>query len=47
MYADLLPHGRVVEIDDSYTLIPRDQPKVFARLIASAVSAAQLEKDHA
>ncbi len=47
MYADLLPHGRVVEIDDSYTLIPRDQPKVLARLIASAVSAAQLEKDHA
>ena len=29
--AELLPQGRLVEIDDSYTLIPLDQP---ARLAA-------------
>jgi pimeloyl-ACP methyl ester carboxylesterase len=30
--AELLPHGRLVEIPDSYTLISLDQP---ARLAAS------------
>jgi pimeloyl-ACP methyl ester carboxylesterase len=28
--ADLLPQGRLVEIDDSYTLIPEDQPAKLA-----------------
>lgn len=28
--ADLLPHGQLVEIDDSYTLISEDQPAVLA-----------------
>ncbi|MFL6078236.1 MAG: alpha/beta fold hydrolase [Mycobacteriales bacterium] len=28
--ADLLPRGRLVEIDDSYTLIPLDQPSKLA-----------------
>jgi pimeloyl-ACP methyl ester carboxylesterase len=28
--ADLLPRGRLVEIPDSYTLIPLDQPGAFA-----------------
>lgn len=28
--ADLLPQGRLVEIDDSYTLIPLDQPVALA-----------------
>jgi pimeloyl-ACP methyl ester carboxylesterase len=28
--AELLPHGRLVEIADSYTLIPEDQPVVLA-----------------
>lgn len=31
--AALLPHGRLVEVDDSYTLIPLDQPEKLARLI--------------
>lgn len=31
--AELLPHGRLVEIADSYTLIPEDQPAALARLI--------------
>jgi pimeloyl-ACP methyl ester carboxylesterase len=31
--ADLLPHGRLVEIDDSYTLIPEDQPAKLAAAI--------------
>ena len=31
--AELLPQGRLVEIADSYTLIPLDQPAGFAQLI--------------
>jgi pimeloyl-ACP methyl ester carboxylesterase len=31
--ADLFPHGRLVEIDDSYTLIPLDQPVRLAQAI--------------
>ncbi|MEU3980570.1 alpha/beta hydrolase [Streptomyces sp. NPDC026672] len=31
--AELLPHGRLVEMDDSYTLIPLDQPTRLAREI--------------
>lgn len=31
--AKLLPHGRLVEIADSYTLIPLDQPVALARAI--------------
>ncbi len=31
--ADLLPQGRLVEIADSYTLIPLDQPARLARII--------------
>lgn len=31
--ADLLPRGRLVELDDSYTLIPLDQPATFARIV--------------
>jgi pimeloyl-ACP methyl ester carboxylesterase len=27
--AELLPHGQLVEIEDSYTLIPEDQPAVL------------------
>jgi pimeloyl-ACP methyl ester carboxylesterase len=29
--AELLPRGRLVEVEDSYTLIPLDQPAAFAR----------------
>ncbi len=31
--ADLLPQSRLVEVDDSYTLIPLDQPAVFAQAV--------------
>ncbi len=31
--AGLLPHARLVEISDSYTLIPLDQPGQFARAV--------------
>lgn len=35
--ADLLPDARLVEITDSYTLIMRDQPELFARAIREFV----------
>jgi pimeloyl-ACP methyl ester carboxylesterase len=43
--AGLLPHGRLVEVADSYTLIPLDQPGRLAQVIreftrASAAAAA-------
>ena len=31
--AELLPQVRLVEVDDSYTLIPLDQPTRFAQVI--------------
>jgi pimeloyl-ACP methyl ester carboxylesterase len=31
--AELLPHGRLVEVEDSYTLVALDQPARFARII--------------
>jgi pimeloyl-ACP methyl ester carboxylesterase len=31
--AALLPHGQLIEVDDSYTLIPLDQPARFAQLV--------------
>ena len=31
--AALLPKGKLAEVDDSYTLIPLDQPAEFARLV--------------
>lgn len=35
--ADLFPRGRLVEIEDSYTLIPEDQPARLAREIRTFV----------
>jgi pimeloyl-ACP methyl ester carboxylesterase len=35
--ADLLPQGRLVEIEDSYTLIPLDQPRRLAAEIAAFI----------
>lgn len=32
-WADLLPQGRLIEISDSYTLMPLDQPDELARAI--------------
>jgi pimeloyl-ACP methyl ester carboxylesterase len=31
--ATLFPHGQLIEVDDSYTLIPLDQPARFAQLV--------------
>jgi pimeloyl-ACP methyl ester carboxylesterase len=31
--AGLLPQGRLIEVDDSYTLIPLDQPARFAQIV--------------
>ncbi|MEU9834570.1 alpha/beta hydrolase [Streptosporangium sp. NPDC048047] len=31
--AELFPYGRLVEIEDSYTLIPEDQPRAFTRAV--------------
>ncbi len=33
--ATLFPHGRLVEVEDSYTLIPLDQPSRLAAIIAA------------
>jgi pimeloyl-ACP methyl ester carboxylesterase len=35
--AELLPQGRLVELDDSYTLIPLDQPNAVAREIRTFI----------
>ncbi|MBO2446112.1 alpha/beta hydrolase [Actinomadura barringtoniae] len=35
--AELLPQGRLVEVEDSYTLLPLDQPGRFAALIREFV----------
>lgn len=37
--ADLLPRGRLVEIADSYTLIPEDQPAELARVLRDFLAA--------
>jgi pimeloyl-ACP methyl ester carboxylesterase len=31
--AKLLPHGQLVEVEDSYTLVPLDQPARLAQII--------------
>jgi pimeloyl-ACP methyl ester carboxylesterase len=31
--AELFPHGKLVEVEDSYTLIPLDRPARFAQLV--------------
>jgi pimeloyl-ACP methyl ester carboxylesterase len=36
--AELLPNARLVEVADSYTLIQRDQPVEFARLVREFVA---------
>jgi len=39
--AGLLPQGQLIEIEDSYTLIPLDQPSRLARVIAEFAQAGQ------
>ena len=43
--AELLPQGRLVEIADSYTLIPLDQPAELARTIRDFVRETQPERE--
>jgi pimeloyl-ACP methyl ester carboxylesterase len=43
--AELLPHGRLVEIADSYTLIPLDQPTELARHIREFTHASDAPRD--
>ena len=40
--ADLLPQARLIELDDSYTLIPLDQPACFAQVIRKFTYAVDL-----
>jgi pimeloyl-ACP methyl ester carboxylesterase len=40
--ADLLPQGRLVEISDSYTLMPLDQPAQFAELVRDFVQSSNI-----
>jgi pimeloyl-ACP methyl ester carboxylesterase len=37
--AELLPHGQLIEIEDSYTLIPLDQPARLAQIIREFTAA--------
>ncbi|RSD11541.1 alpha/beta fold hydrolase [Amycolatopsis eburnea] len=37
--ASLLPKGKLVLVDDSYTLLPLDQPEEFARLVRETTTA--------
>ncbi|MEP7019178.1 MAG: alpha/beta hydrolase [Pseudonocardiales bacterium] len=37
--AGLLPHGRLIEVADSYTLIPLDQPALLAQIVRDFVQA--------
>ena len=39
--AGLLPHGQLTEIDDSYTLIPLDQPARLAEVIRDFIGASR------
>jgi pimeloyl-ACP methyl ester carboxylesterase len=45
--AQLLPHGRLVEIADSYTLIPEDQPGPLAAAIRRFVRETQPQEEAA
>jgi pimeloyl-ACP methyl ester carboxylesterase len=38
--AGLLPQGRLAEVDDSYTLIPLDQPARLAQIVRDFTHAA-------
>ena len=42
--AELLPQGQLVEIDDSYTLIPLDQPQALAREITDFIDRTPLSR---
>jgi pimeloyl-ACP methyl ester carboxylesterase len=37
--AELFPHGRLVEVEDSYTLIPLDRPARLAQVMRESIRA--------
>ena len=37
--AEMFPNGRLVEIEDSYTLLPEDQPQKLTNAMRSFLSA--------
>ena len=41
--AELLPQGYLVEIPDSYTVVPRDQPALLARALTGLL---ERESEH-
>lgn len=43
--AELLPQGRLVEVEDTRTLIPEDQPELLASLLREFVAESAAEKD--
>ncbi len=45
--AELLPQGQLIEVDDSYTLVPLDQPARLARVIREFTRATTQPSDHA
>ena len=45
--AELLPQGRLVEVGDSYTLIPLDQPARLAQIIQDFTRASAQPSGHA
>jgi pimeloyl-ACP methyl ester carboxylesterase len=44
--AELLPQGQLVEVADSYTLVPLDQPTRLAQLIREFTHAADRRRDN-
>jgi pimeloyl-ACP methyl ester carboxylesterase len=45
--AELLPQGQLIEVDDSYTLVPLDQPARLAQVIRELTRATTQPSDHA
>jgi pimeloyl-ACP methyl ester carboxylesterase len=43
--AKLLPQGKLAEVDDSYTLIPLDQPARLAQVIREFTGASEPVRD--
>ena len=41
--AEILPKGRLVEVEDSYTLIPEDQPELLGRVMREFLAEAESE----
>jgi len=44
--AELLPNAQLVNVRDSYTLIPLDQPVLFANLLREFISTTLLHREH-